>query len=293
MSLESDVAGQAVNLELELVRFLGQSAAKIVGKLSAGTIALIVATYKKFHTKKDLTPGENNIKSITDTAREHGYELQELYVPAKIKKEFAKTLKKRGISAAFVKNKGFDPPVYTTVVMPYDAPRVDRIIEELKIDTVDVSQGLDPNAPTEGQREHMTEMDADNFFEAMNPEEVIEEPDPFPTSRTAEDRSKNGSENIRSESTEGIRKGKSDKPDVIYQYETVDKMREANNQNSSHDKKDVAVDTNSKESRTSIMDRMNQIKEKRKDTTKKNAIKETVISFAEKVKEIKERGREQ
>lgn len=289
MSMESDVASQAVSMELEIAKLLGAGALKILSKLSAGTIALIVAIYRKHKNHEALKPGEISIKKLTDAARKSGTPLMELTIPQEIRKDFAAAVKKRGIQVGIVKDKHFKPPRYDVVVSANDAPRVDRIIEDLKLNTVDFSNSeTEKTAEREsGSSDHMDGKSADDFFEAMNPDEVINEPDPFAQSRTTDDRSENGSRNSRSENIGGTR----NKKRVIYQYETVEKMRNAKS-------KDKGFNFAKSEGRQSIKDRMNNIKESRAAKAKDNPVREgadKIVDFAEKAKDLKEKvkGREQ
>lgn len=261
MSFESDVANQAVSMELEVIKLFGESTWKVLSKLSAGTIAGITYVLKKHRQNKELKPGEINAKKMVDTARRNGVELQEFYIPKNLEKTFAKAVKERGCQVSFIKNKTSESPIYTAVVYPNEANRVDRIIEELKINNVDTMNGT-TNASSRDSHDnaHMDDKSADDFFEAMNQDEVINEPDPFAQSRVAEDRSENGSEILKSESTKDTDKARS---------------------------------SESPENRVSIKERMSNIKQRKAEQAKENPVKETVINFAEKAKEIKGKGREQ
>ena len=263
MSMESDVASQAVSMELEIAKLLGAGALKILSKLSAGTIALIVAIYRKHKNHEALKPGEISIKKLTDAARKSGTPLMELTIPQEIRKDFAAAVKKRGIQLSYVKDKLFDPPRYDLVVSANDAPRVDRLLQDLKITTVHTSNSESEKTSEResGSSDRMDGKSADNFFEAMNHDEVINEPDPFVQSRTTDDRSGNGSKNSRSENIGDSNLYKS-------------------------------------EGRQSIKDRMNNIKESRAAKAKDNPVREgadKIVDFAEKAKDLKEKvkGREQ
>ena len=262
MSMEADVANQAVSMELELIKLLGSGAVKVLGRLSAGSIALIMSIYRKHKNNQTLKPGEISLKKLTDAARRNGTELVELTIPNNLQKEFSKAVKDRGIQASIIKVKTTDPPYYAGVVNQNDAARVDRIIEEMKINYIDVSkESVDKAKAHSTKGDHMTDESADEFFEAMNSDEVINEPDPFAQSRTTEGRSENGSRNSRSENI-----GDSD----LYKSE----------------------------GRQSIKDRMNNIKESRAAKAKDNPVREgadKIVDFAEKAKDLKEKvkGREQ
>lgn len=260
MSFESDVASQAVSMELEVMKLFGESTWKVLSKLSAAAIAGITYVLKKHRQNKELKPGEISTKKMVDTARRNGVELQEFYIPKNLEKDFAKAVKERGCQVSFIKNKTGDSPIYTAVVYPNEANRVDRIIEELKINNVDTMQESSVTSSHNADNIHMDEQSAEDFFEAMNPDEVISEPDPFVQSRATEDRSENGSEILESESTKD-----------------TDKLRYSN----------------VPENRVSIKERMSNIKQRKAEQAKENPTKDTVINFAEKAKEIKEKGREQ
>lgn len=299
MSLESDVANQAVSMELEVIKLFGKGTWKVLSKLSAAAIAGISYVLKKHRQNKELKPGEINAKKMVDTARRNGVELQEFYIPKGLEKDFAKAVKERYIQVSFIKNKTGDSPIYTVLVHPNEANRVDRIIEELKINHVDtLKESADVSSNDSQNNAHMDDKSADDFFEAMNPDEVINEPDPFAQSRVAEDRSENGSENLRSENTRDSR----NKSKVIYQYETVEEMRKAGQKSETKRDKpfsestkdtDKARSSESPENRVSIKERMSNIKQRKAEQAKETPAKDTVINFAEKAKEIKGKGREQ
>ena len=261
MSFESDIANQAVSMELQVIKLFGETTWKAISKLSTAAIAGITYVLKKHRQNKDLKPGEINVKKMVDNARRNGVELQEFYIPKNLEKDFAKAVKERGCQVSFIKNKSGESPIYTAVVYPNEANRVDRIIEEMKINNVDTFHNASSVSSQQSQdNSHMDEQSAEDFFEAMNPDEVISEPDPFVRSRATEDRSENGSEILESESTKD-----------------TDKLRYSN----------------VPENRVSIKERMSNIKQRKAEQAKENPTKDTVINFAEKAKEIKEKGREQ
>lgn len=262
MSFESDIANQAVSMELQVIKLFGETTWKAISKLSTAAIAGITYVLKKHRQNKDLKPGEINVKKMVDNARRNGVELQEFYIPKNLEKDFAKAVKERGCQVSFIKNKSGESPIYTAVVYPNEANRVDRIIEEMKINNVDTFHNASSVSSQQSQDNiHMNEQSAEDFFEAMNPDEVINEPDPFAQSRTPEDRSGIGSENSRGENIENF-------------------------------------DRDSSSERKSVKDRINSIKEARANKAKETPVREDsdkLIDFAEKAKDVKEKakGREQ